>query len=333
VFKGANSQQHPRLPCRKLVVTIAREVDMNLQRSVGFGGVNLSADVLTVKKLINQCIGFIVPRAPVTENDSCDPNTIDAIRDFQFRVVKLAVPDGRVDPAGKTLEALTVCASGKHYVPNVPQPGASQNQPGKTYTDNPKEVPTKTTTPTASDVVSMLLLAWTDLTVNGARTLTAQFMAETGGGRYCFNWNLGNVKSGPNDLHMYLRNVWECDTEAGAQSQVAKSNGLAHIATAEEIKQHGWSCPSAVVVFQPPHPQCRFRAYSSLADGAQRWLTHHKSIAQKNAGFLTALNSGDTTAVAHALKQAGYYTASEASYAQGMAAQKKKIDSTLGPIQ
>ena len=292
---------------------------MTLEKSVGLGGANESVDVLAVKKLINQCIGLLQPRGPLVENGFCDTQTIEAIQDFQSRVVKNPAPDGRVDPGGKTLEILIA--------------SAASSKPAPIFTNNPNEVSTKTTTPSPGEVVSMLLLSWTALNANGARTLAAQFMAETAGGRFCFNWNLGNVKSGPDDLHMYLRNVWECDTVAGALAQVSKSGGLAHVATAEEIKQRGWNCTNAVVVFQPPHPQCRFRAYSSLADGAQRWLNHHKSIALKNITFLTSLNAGDTAAVAHALKLAGYYTAPEADYAKGMASQKAKIDLVLGPIR
>ena len=148
----------------------------------------------------------------------------------------------------------------------------------------------------------MLLAAWPELTNNGARTLTAQFMAETGGGKYCFNWNLGNVKAGANEPHMYLRNVWECDSQAGAEAQIARSNGLARIATDDEIRTHGWKCPQVVVVFNPPHPQCRFRAYGSLQEGSQRWLNHHKAIARNDSNFITALNAGDIAAVARALR-------------------------------
>ena len=172
---------------------------------------------------------------------------------------------------------------------------------GKTYTSNPREVLTRRTTPTPLDVVNMLLASWSELTANGARTLTAQFMAETGGGRYCFNWNLGNVKSGPNELHMYLHGVWEVDSPHGAQAQVARANGLAHIATADEVKKHGWGCPpgKAIAVFEPPHPQCRFRAYGSLQDGSQRWLLHHQAIARRDINFLTALNAGNSASLTH----------------------------------
>jgi hypothetical protein len=204
---------------------------------------------------------------------------------------------------------------------------------GTAFTTNPNEVPTQQTTPAVADVVAMLLQVWSDLKPNGARTLAAQFMAETGGGRFCFNWNLGNVKAGPNDSHMYLKNVWECDTPAGAATQVQNAGGLAHIATPQEIQQHGWTCNQSVVVFQPPHAQCRFRAYASLALGAQLWLGHHQKIAQTNPAYLTAINAGDIPTVAHILSLAHYYTAPEAAYAQGMISQKKVIDQTLGPIQ
>jgi hypothetical protein len=208
----------------------------------------------------------------------------------------------------------------------------ASSAPGKKYTDAANEFPVQRTTPTAAQVVGMLQLSWPELTPNGARTLTAQFMAETGGGKYCFNWNLGNVKAGANDPHMYLANVWECDSQAGADGQVARAGGLARIATAEESAKHGWKCPNVVVVFSPPHAQCRFRAYSSLADGAQRWLSHHKTIAANNPDFLTAINAGDVAAVAHSLKMARYYTAAEADYARAMTRTKADIDKQLGPL-
>jgi hypothetical protein len=180
--------------------------------------------------------------------------------------------------------------------------------------------------------VLTLLAAWPELSNNGARTLAAQFMAETGNGKYCFNWNLGNVKAGANEPHMYLANVWECDSQAGADAQVARAGGLARIATTDEASKHGWKCPNVVVVFSPPHAQCRFRAYASLADGAPRWLAHHRRIAERDATFLTALNAGDVAAVAHALKMARYYTAAEVDYARAMKRAKADVDRQLGPL-
>lgn len=211
-------------------------------------------------------------------------------------------------------------------------PGVSATPGGTKFTNSPLEVATRRTTPTPQEVVAMLREGWSNLTDTGARTLTAQFMAETGGGRYCFNWNLGNVKAGPNVQHMYLRGVWEVDTPGRAEAQVARSNGMAHVATADEIKKKGWSCPpgKAVAVFEPPHPQCRFRAYQSLSDGAQRWLTHHQAIASRNPTFMDMLNTGNIGGVAHALKVAGYYTAGEADYARAMTRTKAEVDRAMG---
>jgi len=238
----------------------------------------------------------------------------------------------------KLFERAALLEGAHHAAPTATSstPAATATRPtataGRKYTASPHEVVTRTTTPTPRQVVDMLVANWNALTENGARTLTAQFMAETGGGKYCFNWNLGNVKAGANEPHMYLRNVWECASAAGAASQVATGNGLARIATADEIKKHGWKCPVATVVFEPPHGQCRFRAYASLQDGAKRWLGHHQRIAAKDAGYVTALNAGDIAAVAHALKVARYYTASETDYARNMTRTRAQIDKALGPL-
>jgi len=291
---------------------------INISDSVGRGGVNNRDDVLKVQRLINSKLP--IPLLPLPENGICESLMVSAIEEIQRRNLRMSTPDGRVDPNGATFGFLTGRSA------------TTTSNSGRKYTNNPKEVVTRRTTPTAREVVLMLRQVWSDLTENGARTLTAQFMAETGEGRYCFNWNLGNVKAGANETHMYLRDVWECDSQSGARAQVDQSGGLAHIATADEIRKHGWKCPRTVVVFEPPHPQCRFRAYSSLADGAQRWLGHHQKIAQKNPQFLTALNNGDVAAVAKALKQVGYYTAAESDYARAMTREKTKIDKELGAL-
>jgi hypothetical protein len=209
-------------------------------------------------------------------------------------------------------------------LPSVPRTG--------TYTDNLNEVAVHTTKPALGNVVIALGAAWPALSDEGARTLAAQFMAETGGGRYCFNWNLGNVKAGPNEPHMYLRNVWEVDTPDGASAAAARSGGLAHLATPEEIAKHGWACPlgKAIVVFEPPHAACRFRAYASLDDGIRHWVAYHERVATRDATYLDSLNSGDTAAVAHALKRAHTYTAAESDYARLLAAKKAWIDRSSG---
>jgi hypothetical protein len=192
-----------------------------------------------------------------------------------------------------------------------------------------------TTKPKLREVVATLRATWPELGDQGARTLAAQFMAETGGGRFCFNWNVGNIRARPNEPHMYLRNVWEVVSPEGAAGAVAAGHGNARVASSAEIKRHGWACPTGkmVVVFDGHHPHCRFRAYPSLEEGMRGWVGHHRALAKKDPDYLAALNRGDTDSVAHTLKHAHYYTASATDYAHAMGARKEEIDRTLGTFR
>jgi len=316
---------------------------VNLGGSVGKGGKNVRADVIAVQNLINLSYQAIVPVRLLPVTGVCDGLLIDAISQFQQRVLKMPVPDGRVDPGGRTLFALNTTSTGEPFLQGpfpytMPAVGgttplAAPGGAGKRYTDNPNEVVAKTTVPAPKDVVAMLRQGWTELTEQGARTLTAQFLHETGGGKSCFNWNLGNVKTGSTSVpHMYLRNVWEGLSPAGAEVEITKGEGRVRPATAEEIKAHGWSVPAgkSVVVFQPPHPASRFRAYPSLAEGARGWMDHHKGVATRFADVSSA-NAGDCAAVANILKRDRYYTGNEGTYARNMVAKKAELDRTLGP--
>lgn len=189
------------------------------------------------------------------------------------------------------------------------------------FTSHRNEVETTTTTPKTGDVYTLLIGSWPELNEEGALSLTAQFWHETGSGKHCYNWNLGNVKAGVAVPHMYLKNVWEVFSGLlMATELVARTPGQAHVATVTEIRDHGWPCPpgKAIVVFQPPHEQCRFRAYASLADGAAKWIEHHQRIAAQNPDYLAQLNAGDLPAIARSLKLARYYTAGEEGYAAAM---------------
>ena len=216
----------------------------------------------------------------------------------------------------------------------------AKGPPGKNgrYTDNPNEVPAKNTKPPPGDVVKLLLGAWSDVTETGARTLTAQFMHETGEGTYCFNWNLGNVKCKQDETsipHMYLKDTWELLAPSAALQMVKESNGLGYIATDEEIKARKWSRRGGTViaVFEPPSYVARFKSFASLADGAQRWMDHHRGVARRFSEYIPAVNSGDCTRVADILFRAHYYTGNQADYAHNMTDKKLKIDRLLGPAK
>lgn len=197
------------------------------------------------------------------------------------------------------------------------------------YTTNPLEVETRRTTPTAPQVYALLVEQWGhELNEEGCLSLTAQFWHETGGGKYCFGWNLGNIKASATVPHQYLRNVWEVYRDPSK----APSDPLARAATADECKAKGWGCPpgAVVVVFQPPHAQCRFRAYASLAEGAAKWVEHHRKIAKADPDYLPNLNAGRLEGAAKDLREARYYTGDEGGYARAMVRARETVLKLLG---
>ena len=165
--------------------------------------------------------------------------------------------------------------------------------------------------------------------------MAAQSMHETSDGKHCYNWNLGNVKSPRTDNeHMYLQRTWEVYSPQEADEQVREGNGLAHIATSEERKKHGWpsSQTSITVVFQPPHKQTRFRAYQSLEEGACKWATKNQRTQQRFPELLKQLNSADHNGLASTLKKDHYYSGSQTDYSDDIKSNQIRLDKELGPI-
>jgi peptidoglycan hydrolase-like protein with peptidoglycan-binding domain len=78
--------------------------------SVGQGGTNDLADVLVVQHLLNAWLER-AGEAPLSTDGDCGPRTVAAIRLFQARVLHSPQPDGRVDPGGRTWDALTSLAA------------------------------------------------------------------------------------------------------------------------------------------------------------------------------------------------------------------------------
>lgn len=115
--------------------------------------------------------------------------------------------------------------------------------------------------------------------------IIAQWQLETGSGKHCYNYNIGNVKAvdKPNEIVEYcvLNNVWEI------------INGKR-------------------IILSPNDPGSWFRSFPTLADGVAHHFNFLKNNRYKHAW--TAVESGNPAAFAHLLKIAGYYTASEADY-------------------
>lgn len=139
--------------------------------------------------------------------------------------------------------------------------------------------------------------------------IAAQWGIETGWGKSCHNWNFGNVKSREGDGFDYQ--YFACNellSRATADGYAAKDPEHAKI---QAYRPDG----KAWIWFYPPHSGCRFRAFSSPAQGA---LDHIALLAKHFGAALHAAVHGDAILYAHALRAQGYYTADEDAYAAGL---------------
>lgn len=113
--------------------------------------------------------------------------------------------------------------------------------------------------------------------------LTAQSALETGRWKSIHCFNLGNIKASESYEGYYC--LFRCNEVINGKVE--------------------W--------FDPPHPQCRFRAFKSLEDGAK---DHLQFLAGRTryATSWSMLLRGDPEGFVRALKAAGYFTANEQSY-------------------
>lgn len=86
--------------------------------SVGKNAKNNFKDVVTVQTLINGCMHLLKPLSLLNPDGQAGTKTVNAIELFQRNVLKMATPDGRVDPGGKTIQTLNQ----KYVTDNKPAP-------------------------------------------------------------------------------------------------------------------------------------------------------------------------------------------------------------------
>lgn len=168
----------------------------------------------------------------------------------------------------------------------------------------------------ATSVYHALVAAWTRI-FNDAPTSEAlalcvsQWALETGWGKSCFNFNLGNLKAREGDgLDHTFYPTWEVLSRAAAHELAAKAEprtrpedggGPNAVLTSEDPAAN-----TAVVWFYPDHYMCRFRAFRSLDEGAEEYL---KALFHRYKRAWASLSTGNPSTFAEALKAYGYFTA------------------------
>lgn len=149
-------------------------------------------------------------------------------------------------------------------------------------------------------------LLWASLLV-----LLSQWSTETGGGRACWSWNLGNKKRVKGRPFTMLRNTWEILRAPGSGPHVTSSIDLGD--------------GTYRVTFRPPHPQTHFQAFDSAEEGIQAYVLGMRT---RFARAWSTLADGPE-AFAHALKALRYYTADADDYARVMRAAYDRLSRTM----
>ena len=102
-----------------------------ISKSVGANAANIEGDVKVVQALLSSHHSKIgVPQ--LKADGKCGPITVAAIKQFQSQVVKMVLPDGRIDPTGKTWAALVASQGGPGSVIAKP-PGSRSDLSGKDW--------------------------------------------------------------------------------------------------------------------------------------------------------------------------------------------------------
>jgi peptidoglycan hydrolase-like protein with peptidoglycan-binding domain len=111
---------------------------IGISKSVGRNGINNKDDVIFVQSALNAHAKKHTYTTPLKVDGLCGEKTIQAISVFQKNSAGIAVPDGRVDPNGKTLRYLTMVPATKTATSRTS--GAQKlNEVYVTYSSNIKE--------------------------------------------------------------------------------------------------------------------------------------------------------------------------------------------------
>lgn len=113
---------------------------IQIERSVGYRAQNNIADVRKVQTQLNLLLD--PQRIKLVEDGFYGPNTKERIGDFQSQVLGFQVPDFRVDPGAKTIQALNDPASKQKWKgsPDRPRP-VNPDKPDPVKPISPEDMP------------------------------------------------------------------------------------------------------------------------------------------------------------------------------------------------
>jgi hypothetical protein len=168
-------------------------------------------------------------------------------------------------------------------------------------------VPDRLTPLNAAEVASafraaFIVVCGTEPTRECLALLVAQSALETGRWKSIHCFNFGNIKASPTyeGFHCQFR----CNEVIGGKVQ--------------------W--------FEPPHPQCNFRAFDSVDDGATDHLRFLSTRPRYAKAWQVAL-SGMPLAFVEALNSAGYFTADPGPYARAVVSLWKEYCAMLERLE
>lgn len=149
--------------------------------------------------------------------------------------------------------------------------------------------------------------------------MLCQWVLETGWGKSCWCWNIGNFRSRDGDGRDWC--LYECDERlppAQANKYVANPPPRADDPSKPSAAIKSRNKDGTITVyFWPDNPMCRFRAFKTMEDGVLDYVT---SLNKRFYKSWPAVVSGNPSEFVRLLKVQNYFTADEETYKKGVVA-------------
>lgn len=176
-----------------------------------------------------------------------------------------------------------------------------------------RELPAIQTPVSENDFYAAIHAECPELSPAGLCVLMSHWALETGRGKKCMSYNIGNIKALDTDKadFCYFK-TFERLTEAEAEKIAAESTVDAPVHLLSKF-----SSGFALVQFDPRHPWARFLAYETLPEGVKDYIKH---LRVEFALAWPDVIQGCVVGFCGHLKELGYFTASESAYIKAMQA-------------